>query len=160
MLKARIWVFGLMLLSSTLLLALEPGIDASNFELPSYKGTTFKFEELKGKEGALLVFFASWCGQCNKQIPKIKEFATLSQEKGIEVIGISLQESPNAIKKFVKKKSIEFPVLLDAEMQVAAKYGVSGIPTLIGVNAKGKVVFEGHGMPDDLNDLMSKLTRN
>jgi hypothetical protein len=71
---------------------------------------------------------------------------------------VSLQEDASIIKAFVKKKGVNYSIVLDPEMKVAGSFGVEGIPTFIGIAVNGEVVFREHAMPEDPTELTKKLT--
>jgi hypothetical protein len=53
---------------------------------------------------------------------------------------------------------VNFPILLDSDTAVAKDYGIRGIPTLIGIDARGKIVFRDHALPEDTAALARRLT--
>ena len=50
------------------------------------------------------------------------------KEEGFVVIGIAVREGTEVVKKYMKKKNMTFPVLLDVHGDVEKKYGVRAHP--------------------------------
>ncbi len=113
--------------------------------LPSLTGLDyFKAKpELKGKP-AIVEFWATWCPPCRDSIPHLNEIYKTYNAKGLQVLGIT-GEPNQTIRNFVKKTPIDYPVATDRR-DVAAEFGVSGIPHAFLVDAEGTIVWQGHPM--------------
>jgi peroxiredoxin len=133
------------------------GRPAADFTLTGHEGTSFTMSESKGKSGVMLMFFASWCSACAEQVPDVKELVETSNGSNVAVYGISIQEDNEAISKFIEAKQVTYPILLDTDTAVAAAYEVKGIPTFIGVDINGEIVYRGHTLPEDPSALLKKL---
>jgi len=133
-------------------------VEAADFTLPTHDGHEFTLSEEQGKNGVLLFFFASWCAQSASQIEAVKAFVEQAEGQRVKVVGVSLQEDASTIKAFIDKKKVNYSIVLDTDMEAARNFGVEGIPTLVGVDVNGDVVFRGHAMPDDPAELTKKLT--
>ncbi len=83
----------------------------SDVVLQKPEGGTFKLADLKGKV-VLVDFWATWCGPCREQAPRLAALRTKYQSKGLEVIGLNL-DPPNdnaLVQKFIKDAGINYPV--------------------------------------------------
>ncbi len=112
-----------------------------SFALPDVvSGKTIHSSSFKGK-ALLITFFATWCPPCIQEIPTLIKMQDKYIEKGFSVIGLSVdQGSTNLVTKLVKKKSINYPVLM-ADNKTMQKFGgVYGIPVSFLVNKRGNVV--------------------
>ena len=85
-----------------------------------------------------LVAFAAWCPPCKAELPDLVALYRAYKDKGIQIVGMSLDENPEAAQPLVNRLAVPFPVywLGTAAMN---DYGIVGVPTLMVVKA-GKIV--------------------
>ena len=108
-------------------------------------GTPFDPKSLAGKV-VLVDFWATWCGPCVAELPNMLAQYEKYHAKGFEVVGISLDEDQEALKKFVTDKNIPWPVLFEKSEgagwrhPLATYYGINGIPQLILIGRDGNVI--------------------
>jgi thiol-disulfide isomerase/thioredoxin len=78
---------------------------------------------------ALIVdFFATWCPPCQAEIPGFIALYNEYKDKGVEIIGVSVDTGgAGLVQNFAKEKGINYPLYL-ADPDVAMKYGIRGIP--------------------------------
>ncbi len=121
---------------------------APNFALKTSTGKTIELSKLKGKT-VVVNFWATWCGPCRAEIPGFIDVYKKYKSKGLEIVGISLdQDGWNAIDPFVKKMSINYPVVLGND-QIAQEYGnIDAIPTTFIINKDGHIVSRHIGYMD------------
>jgi thiol-disulfide isomerase/thioredoxin len=125
-----------------------------NFVLNDLQNKSLTFEELKGEKLTLIDFWASWCKPCNKAIPELNKIYSSYKDKGVNLIGINC-DGPRSVSKVAplsKALQIEYPVLLDMNSELMNDLNLSAYPTLLMVNASGKVVWihEGYVPGDEL----------
>lgn len=123
------------------------GQPVPTFSLPNLMGPgTVGVPENGGGNGkaAVLVFFASWCGPCQKEMPSLAAAVNEGAAGKAAVIGIDGADQPAAAIAFVQKNDITFPVGADSLYSVTSgKFGFAGLPETVFVNAKG-IVTEIH----------------
>ena len=134
------------------------GKPASDFTLQTHDGKTLTLSRLKGKRGAVLVFFATWCPACMAEVPQVKQFVKTAEDKNVLVYGVNIRQSKRIVDRFVKEHEVNYRILLDTDAKVAKAYGIRGIPAIIGIDAKGIVKYREHGIPKDTEALIKTLT--
>lgn len=142
----------------------------NNIEIagPTVGGSNFNIADWKGKV-VLVDFWATWCGPCIAELPNVKNLYDAYNEKGFEVIGISLDQDEESLQEFIKEKELKWPTIFfpEAENQgwdnpIARYYGISGIPTAILVNQDGKVVSlraRGKTLEEEVAKLLGPLEK-
>lgn len=142
------WVLGslatfvlMIVFFSVLPLRAEQPVPAPPFALKTLDGQTVSIESLKGK-ATLLMFWASWCGVCRKEMPNVKTLYKLQKEK-LQVVAIGFADPEKNIRGYVKanKDNFPFPVAYDVGDKVSSAYRVRGTPTFFLLNQKGEIVL-------------------
>jgi thiol-disulfide isomerase/thioredoxin len=133
------------------------GKPAPDFELDLLSGERFHLTGHKGKP-VVVDFWATWCGPCVQTIPHLAQLHRDSAAGGFDVVAVNLEETPEAIRALLKRLKLDFPVALDRDGAIAARYGVSAIPQTLVIDRDGKVVrhFVGGGphYAKDLDDAL------
>lgn len=114
-----------------------------NFEFKDIENNTRSYNELKGEKLTLIDFWATWCSPCNKAIPELNKIYDIYKSNGLEIIGINC-DGPRSVSKVAPKSKslqIQYPVLIDINSELKTELNIMGLPTLIFVNANGKIVW-------------------
>jgi len=130
---------------------------APEFRLQTHDGKTLELSALRGKSGAVLVFFATWCPGCMEEVPHIKRFADLARERGVLVYGVNLKQTQDVIDAFVREYAVNYRILLDRDATVTRDYAVTGIPLIVGIDAEGLIRYRDHALPADEEALLRSL---
>ena len=108
------------------------------------EGTEHALSEWCGKGKYVLVdFWASWCGPCLRELPNVIECYEKYRERGLEIIGISLDNNKEAWLAAVKRLEMAWPQLSDLKgwkSLGATTYGIQSIPANILVDPEGRIV--------------------
>lgn len=87
----------------------------------------------------LVDFWASWCGPCRAAFPALKEITDKFKDKGLVVVGVSLDEDKADMDAFVRKMNPNFTIVRDAKGKLAGLMDVQGIPSTVIVDQKGRI---------------------
>lgn len=112
---------------------------APDFQLEALDGTTVRLSDYRGK-AILLNFWASWCPPCREEIPWFVDFQNKYGPQGLQVVGISVDNTdPKEVTEFIRRRGVNYPVLL-ADDKVAEAYGgVEGLPTTFFIGRDGHI---------------------
>lgn len=116
------------------------------FELVSLDGEVLTQEDLEGKV-TLFVFWASWCGVCRNELPKINQLNEKMAGKAFQIVAVGFRDSEENISRYVKMhpKHFSYPVYYDKEDQVSSQFGAMATPTLFLFDKKGELVIPYRG---------------
>jgi thiol-disulfide isomerase/thioredoxin len=114
------------------------GTAAPDFTLPMMDGSEFTLSKERGKI-VMLDFWATWCGPCRIAMPVLSEVSKEFADKGVKLISIDLEETPDDVKAFLAQTGLDVTVAFDKDSSVAAKYQVSGIPQTVIVDRDGTI---------------------
>jgi thiol-disulfide isomerase/thioredoxin len=89
-------------------------------------GASYSLDQSKGK-ATVIHFSATWCPFCNAEAPYLEELYQAYKSKKVQVIVIDVKEDKSLVQKMQDRFKFSFPVLLDEDGEVAAKYAPDGV---------------------------------
>lgn len=111
---------------------------APDFSANDLSGKSTVFSSFKGKP-ILLNFWATWCPNCREERKYLISFYEEYKDKGIVVISVSTDRSPDQVKEYLKKVPMNFIILHDTSGQAARAYGVFALPTTFLIDREGLI---------------------
>ena len=125
------------------------GQKAPQFSLPNLDGKIISLKDYANKV-VVVDFWATWCGPCRQEIPHLNRLYLDNRAKGLEVIGISMDDGTDVVKQFLLKNRIDYPVVMGNEGIDRDFGGVEGIPTKFIIDRNGNVVRKlvGYQVPE------------
>lgn len=121
----------------------EVGGYPPDFTLPalgvgSADGAPIHLSELRGHV-VLVNFWATWCPPCIEETPSLEALSNNLRNLGVEVIGVSVDQDPVAIKTFIAEHHLSFPIVRDPDQKVASQYGTFKFPETYILDRDGRV---------------------
>ncbi len=120
------------------------GAQYTDIVMQDPNGKTVKVSDYVSKNKYTLIdFWASWCGPCLREMPNVVKAYTNFHDKGLEIVGISLDNKKDAWVNAIKKQNMPWPQMSDLkgwECAGAAAYNVRAIPSNVLVSQDGKIV--------------------
>lgn len=118
-------------------------------ELVGHRLKSFSLNGLNGGEvqapwesgrAGVIIFFASYCGPCQGEMPKIANYLRANSPSPIEVLAVDASDERAAAQAMVKKDGVTFPVAFDPNAVVTTGiFGFQAVPESVIVSAKGVV---------------------
>ena len=105
----------------------DVGAPAPDFALKTLDGTQVRLSELRGKV-VFVNLWATWCPPCREELPTMVRFYRAYRDRGVEILAVSEDRDPRAVRKALERYGIPFPVLLDENKRVYNLYRATGIP--------------------------------
>ena len=122
---------------------LSPGTEAPDFTLPAPDGTGHSLSSLRGSY-VVLDFWASWCPDCRKDIPAMKE---LHDKYGanIRFVGVSFDDDKAKWTRCIESNGMRWLQLSELkkwkETGVSKLYNIKWIPAMYLIDRQGRVVM-------------------
>lgn len=108
--------------------ALTSAGDVTRYNLKQYQGKVLYVD-----------FWASWCGPCAKSFPFLNHLDHEFKERGLQIIGINLDENPGDADAFLAKYPASFKIAADVNQQCAMDFGVKAMPSSYLIDRKGRI---------------------
>jgi thiol-disulfide isomerase/thioredoxin len=106
-----------------------------------------------------LVFWATWCGPCVREIPREKALVERMRGRPFVMLGVDVDANPQTAIKVMEDQGMTWPNWHDGEPgagPIAKLYHVRGYPTVYVIDAAGKIRSKkAHG--EALCQLVEKL---
>ncbi len=126
------------------------GWDAPDWTLKDGDGKEVSLKSLRGNV-VVLDFWATWCGPCKMAMPSIQKLHEKFKDKPVRVYGVNCWEkvAGSGPMDYVKKMKFTYGQLLEGTT-VANNYQVHGIPTIVAIDKKGKIISLTRGFDSNL----------
>ena len=117
--------------------------DVMDIKFTDLNGKEVDLAQMKGKV-VLVDFWATWCGPCIAELPNVLKAYEEYNDKGFEIIGISLDNAKDEekLKDFVKDRNMSWAHAFDGKgwgNSLAKKFGITSIPATFLIGKDGKV---------------------
>lgn len=113
---------------------------APEFSLKDASGIKRKLSDFRGSV-VIIDFWATWCPPCREEIPHFVELYNQYKDQGLEIIGVSMDQSPErVIPGFIEKNNINYTILFGEDKVYDLYGGINAIPTTFIVDKDGNLV--------------------
>jgi len=110
---------------------------AGSLNLRDLDGNPWNYDDYKGKGPLIINFWGTWCPPCRKEMPDLKRIYDEYKPKGLEIVGLAVNDTPGKVKAYISKDGYNWVMLITS--REAAKYFKlgAGVPTTIFINKDG-----------------------
>ena len=118
-----------------------------DFNLPDIFNNLHSISEWKGKI-LIINFWATWCQPCRKEIPEFIALQEQYSDKGLQFIGIAIDDQ-GSVEEYLVKTKINYPILIGdtTGIDLAHQLGnnIDAVPFTLIVNQQGKIIHQHPG---------------
>ena len=123
------------------------GATIPDFSRPAPDGTLLSImSEVSQHRITIIDFWASWCGPCRQEIPSVIELYKKYKDKGLGIVGVSLDNDKDEWLTAIKQLNMAWPQMSDQNdwgNSVAKLFNITSIPHTIVVDQQGKILRHG-----------------
>ncbi len=148
------------LLAIPLLAGTGVGERAKDFKLAVVGAKkSLALSSLKGHP-TLLVFWATWCPPCRREIPQLVKVREKYGRKGLKIVAVAInyRETRNLVDKFRRAYKLPYTILWDKGNKISSAYAIKGVPTSILIDGEGVIRFRGYRLDASFYELLNKMT--
>ena len=121
---------------------------AAALSAPTVEGKIVALSDFAGKV-VLVDFWATWCDPCREEIPGLLKLQSRLKDRGFTILGVSMdEEGAVAVKKFMAKQPLPYPVILNGGERPPKGWTVPGMPTAYLIGRDGSVLKRWFGEKD------------
>lgn len=111
-----------------------------NASLPQLSGDTLNLADYQGKI-VVVNFLAAWCTPCWNELKYFERISNEYASRGVAVVGIAVQSSPQDVRRMIDQIGVTFPVGLDENGQVSQDaFRLQAMPTTLFFDEQGRVI--------------------
>jgi thiol-disulfide isomerase/thioredoxin len=96
----------------------------------------------------LLDFWATWCAPCQLEMPRLVAWQRLYGPRGLQIIGISMDDDRAAALKVYENQKLNYPVAMGDEKLGQLYGGVLGLPVAFLIDSHGTIQAQFQGETD------------
>jgi peroxiredoxin len=113
------------------------GQAAPDWKDPLVSGGSLSMAQLRGKP-VFMDFFATWCPPCNDEAPEVNAAYKEYAPKGLQVIGVDVEENAQKAKQFVDQHQLTYPAVVDTGT-LSDLYSINGMPVGVFIDKNGVI---------------------
>ncbi len=126
---------------------------APDFDRPALDGTrihlaAYRRDAAHPGKVVLLNFWASWCGPCLEEMPRLAAWQRRYGAAGLQILGVSMDDDPDAVRKVLERQPATYPILMGDSALGRTFGGILGLPLSYLIDTDGRIVASVQGTAD------------
>ena len=142
--------------------AVEEGEDAPAFVLTDLDRNYVFSKKMYGNEWILVDFYATWCENCNEELPHVEDLYAEFGDRGFNVLLMATDaEGLDVVVPFFNQKPTTLQILIDKYQKASGAFGVEALPSMFLIDLDGKVAMKTVGFhEEDIENIRQILSEN
>jgi len=117
----------------------SPGTTPPQFGGGTVDARQVSMVDLRGKV-VVVNFWATWCLECHAEMPALERLHRELASQGLVIVGVNVREKKDTVRRYATELGLTFPLVLDPDGTINARYGVVGLPATFLVGRDGRAV--------------------
>lgn len=140
---------------------------APEFSITTIDNDVVKLDHKIKDKPIYLVFWATWCPSCLREVPTLKSvyqeykddinFVAINVDRTHFWYNLTTEESKKPVRKYLEEHGINYPVALDDDKILSDLYDVKGTPTQVLISKQGELIAKFHTTPEDIRSTLKQL---
>lgn len=131
--------------SSALFARAAVGEQAPRFSATTLDERAVSLDHYLQQGAVYLVFWATWCPNCEREIPHLKAIqSAFSGRLAVVGVNIGVSDTLQAAKGYQREHAIGYDLLFDKDQAITKAYRVRVTPTQLMISQQGEILFRGH----------------
>lgn len=132
--------------------------EVKDYTLKTLEGRSLALRSLQG-EVVVVNFWASWCGPCRKELPRLDALHATIAGRGGRVLAVSIDSEARNVRRFVRTHRLSLPVYFDGPDGLARKLDLPHVPYTIVLDRDGSVALATEGADEKALEVIASTTR-
>jgi thiol-disulfide isomerase/thioredoxin len=120
-------------------------------------GAAFAPSERYRGQVVVLDFWASWCAECKRSVPRVSRLASAFAEDGLLVVGVNVGDDEAKARAAAEELAIAYPIAFDPELELADQLGASQLPMVLVIDRAGAIVHRSRHVDAETLAVVRKL---
>ena len=130
------------------------GREAPELTTSAWEGKATTLKDCRGKV-VVLDFWATWCGPCRMAMPVLSNWMKTEMPEGVRVFSVNVwEDNPDGARKYITDNDYAMELVF-GNNDLAAAYGVEGIPYICAIDGEGNVRYEEIGFSNALGEKLA-----
>jgi len=138
---------------------LAQGKLSPDFVLKDLEGNTVSLASFKNNNPVCILFWATWCPYCVREVPRVKNLHEKYAARGLKILSINIAANDplSRVISFKNRYNLPYTILYDEQNTVSQLYGVVGIPVSVIIDRKGVIQYRGYQLPDNVEEIINRI---